>query len=307
MKIGIIGAGALGCYYGAKLVRGGHRVCFIARGATLQALRTRGVCVRRDAEQFAVTDLQATDQAREVGPVDLVLVATKSYDLKSIAPALRMLKGPETIVLPLQNGVDIAEQLGALTEPAHILGGLTYLPVSTVEPGVVRQTGEEKPMLLGPLRAADQPAADAALGALRQAGIAAEIPADIRVALWMKFLLAVCTMGVQSVCGRPIGPTREDPDTRALYTACMREVAAVAARTGVVLPDDAQEQMMTAIDAYPANVKASMLQDLEHGRPLELDAMHGTVVRLGEALGVATPVNRFIYAALKLRAGHSIS
>ncbi len=305
MNIGIIGAGALGCCYGARLARGGHRVHFIARGAALEALRTRGATVLRDDGQFAVRDIFATDRPDEVGPVELLIVATKSCSFDSIGPALRALKGPDTIVLPLQNGVDIAARLSALTEPDHILGGLTYLPVSTAGPGVARQSGGEKPLLLGPLREADQPAARAALAALQQAGIAAQIPPDIRVALWMKFLLAVCTMGVQSVCGRSIGPTRKDPDTRALYTACMAETAAVAKASGVMLPDNATEQAMLAIDSYPAGVKASMLQDLERGRPLELDAMHGTVVRLGKAHGVATPVNRFIYAALKLRAAGS--
>jgi 2-dehydropantoate 2-reductase len=305
MNIGIIGAGALGCYYGTKLARGGHRVHFIARGAALEALRSHGVTVLRDEEQFAVRDVHATDRADEVGPVDLLIVAVKSYAFASIASALQTLKGADTIVLPLQNGVDIAERLGALTEPERILGGLTYLPVSSVEPGVVRQTGAEKPILLGPLREADESAAETALSALRQAGIAAECPADIRIALWMKFMLAVCTMGVQSVCGRAIGPTRDDPDTRVLYTACMQEVFSLASRCGVVLPADAQEQAMNAIDSYPADVKASMLQDLEAGRPLELDAMHGTVVRLGEIHGVETPVNRLIYTALKLRAAGS--
>lgn len=305
MKIGLIGAGALGCYYGAKLARSGESVHFIARGKTLQVLRTHGVAVQRDDEEFTVSNFYATDRADEVGPVDLLIVATKSYAFESIVPALKALKGPATIVLPLQNGVDSAERLGALTDPGHILGGLTYLPVSTIAPGVVRQAGGEKPILLGPLCAADEAAAGIALSVLRKAGIAAERPADIRVALWMKFLVAVCTMGVQSVTGRSIGPTREDSDTRALYVACMREVAAVAGGAGVVLPVNAQDEMMKAIDSYPAEVKASMLQDLECGKPLELEAMHGTVVRLGEALQVETPVNRFIYAALKLRAGGS--
>jgi 2-dehydropantoate 2-reductase len=305
MEIGIIGAGALGCYYGAKLARSGEAVHFIARGATLQALRAQGITVHRDDEQFNVRDIHATDRPAEVGPVDLLIVATKSYAFESIAPALRALKGPDTIVLPLQNGVDIAERLGALTEPAHILGGLTYLPVSVTAPGVARQSGIEKPILLGPLNDADEEAAQTARSCLQQADIAAERPADIRVALWMKYMLAVCTMGVQSVTGRSIGPTREDPDTRALYLACLREVDAVARAAGVILPDNAEKQAMRAIDSYPAAVKASMLQDLECGKPLELDAMHGTMVRLGKTHGVKTPVNQFIYAALKLRAGGS--
>lgn len=305
MKIGMIGAGALGCYYGAKLARSGAAVHFVARGAALQVLRTRGVMVHRDDEQFSVTNFHATDEAKEIGPVDLVLVATKSYAFESIASALRVLKGPHTIILPLQNGVDSAERLAALTDPAHILGGLTYLPVAVMAPGVVCQSGVEKPILLGPLNDSDEAAAGMALSVLKRAGIAAERPADIRVALWLKYMLAIGTMGVQSVAGRGIGPTRTDPDTRDLYVACMREVADVASAAGVVLPAHAQAEAMRAIDSYPAEVKASMLQDLEAGKPLELDAMHGTLVRLGEKLGVETPVNRFIYAALKLRAGGS--
>jgi 2-dehydropantoate 2-reductase len=301
MKIAIIGAGALGCYYGAKLALSGEEVHIVARGATLEALRTRGITVHRDDGSFTVSPFHVTDDAAEIGPVDLILVATKSYSLDSIAPALRALKGPETIVLPIQNGVDSAERLGALTDPAHILGGLTYLPASKTGPGEVTQKGVEKPILLGTLNAADEPSAEAALAVLLKAGIAAERPADIRVALWMKYMLVIGTMGVQSVTGGTIGATRSDPDTRALYESCMSEVLEVAQRSGIQLPADAVEQAMSSIDSYPPTVKASMLQDLESGKPLELDAMHGTMVRLGKAAGVATPVNQFIYAALKLR------
>jgi len=305
MKIAIIGAGALGGYYGAKLARAGETVHFIARGATLQALRTRGVTVVRDEETFSIPEVQATDDEKEVGPVELALVTTKSYDLEAAAKKLRAHKGPRTIVLPFQNGVDSAARLSALTEPTHILGGLTYLPASVLEPGVVRQAGPEKPLLLGPLCSADEEAAETALLVFRNAGVSAERPADIRVALWMKFMGAIGTMGVQSVTGRGIGPTREDPDTRALYMGCMREVESVAAKSGVIMPDGTPERLMSSIDSYPAEFKASMLQDLEQGKPLELEAMHGTVVRLGDSLGVPTPVTRFIYAALKLRAGGS--
>lgn len=302
MKIGIIGAGALGCYYGAQLARSGQAVHFIARGATLAALREKGITVIRDDATFTVTDFQATEQTSTVGPVDLLIVATKSYAFESIAPALRALKGPDTIVLPLQNGIDSAERLGALSDPAHILGGLTYLPAKTIEPGVVSQTGPEKPILLGPLNAIDNAAADTALAVFLQAGITAERPTDIRVALWLKYILVIGTMGVQAVTGRGFGATRADPDTRALYLACMREVTHVAQKAGGILPDRAHDLMMAEIDSYPAGIKASMLQDLELGRPLELDAMHGTVVRLGKKFGIPTPVNQFIYAALKLRA-----
>ena len=303
MKIGIIGAGAIGGYYGAKLARAGESVHFIARGAMLRALRSRGLTVVRDEETFKVPAVQVTDDATEVGPVELVLVTTKSYDLEGAAKALRPLKGQHTTVIPLQNGVDIAERLGALTEPAHILGALTYLPASVAEPGVVRQEGPEKPLLLGPLSNADDAAAEAALALFRRTGIVAERPADIRVQIWTKFMAAIGTTGVQSVTGCGFGPTSTDGDTRALYLGCMREVETLAGKSGVLLPDGTPERLMRVIATYPADAKASMLQDLEQGKPLELEAMHGTAVRLGETLGVPTPVNRFIYAALKLRAG----
>jgi 2-dehydropantoate 2-reductase len=273
----------------------------------LQALRTRGLKVVRDDDTFTIPEIQATGDAKEVGPVDLVLVTTKSYDLEGAALALRELKGPETVVVPLQNGIDSAARLGDLTDPSHILGGLTYLPASVPEPGVVRQSGPERPLLLGPLSVDDEEAANSALAVLRRAGITVERPADIRVAIWTKFIGAIATMGVQAVTGRGFGPTLADPDTRALYMASMREVDAIAGKSDVVLPDGTPERLMSAIDSWPKDAKASMLQDLERGKPLELEAMHGTVVRLGEALEVPTPVNRFIYAALKLRAGAAVT
>ena len=303
MHITIIGTGALGGYYGAKLARGGETVAFIARGAMLTALRSRGLTVVRDEETFTVPQVSATDDASEIGPVDLVLVTTKSYDLEGTANALRALKGPNTIVVPLQNGVDSAARLGRLTDPRHILGALTYLPASVPEPGVVRQAGPEKPLLLGPLSAADETAAEVVLSVFHRSSITAERPPDITVALWMKFMGAIGTMGVQSVTGRGFGPTTTDVDTRALYMGCMREVEIVARKSGVNLPDGSPERLMAAIEAYPSESKASMLQDLEQEKRLELEAMHGTVVRLGETLGVPTPVTRFMYAALKLRAG----
>lgn len=302
MKIAIVGAGALGGYYGAKLAHAGESVHFIARGAILDALRGRGLTVVRDAETFTVSPVLATADAGDVGPVDIALITTKSYDLDGAGQALRALKGRETIVIPLQNGVDIAERLMKSTGPTgHILGGLTYLPASVPKPGVVCQSGAERPLLLGPLRDADGAAADLALSVLRKAGIRAERPADIRVEIWIKYTVATATMGVQAVTGRGFGPTLADPEIRGMYIGVMEEVEALARRSGVALPEGIVARLMAAIDGYPPEAKASMLQDLECGKPLELEAMHGTAVRLGESLGVPTPMNRFIHAALKLR------
>jgi 2-dehydropantoate 2-reductase len=303
LKIAILGTGALGGYYGARLARAGETVHFIARGTMLEALRGRGLTVVHDDETFTLSKISVTGDAREVGRVALVLVTTKTYDLEGAAPALRALEGQNTIVIPLQNGVDIAERLVALAGPGHVLGGLSYLPASVPEPGVVRQDGIEKPLLLGPLRDADGEAADLALAVLRGSGIAAERPRDIRVEIWTKYVGALATMGVQSVTGQGFGTSRSDPDIRPMYLAVMREAEALARRSAIALPDGTPERLMGVIDGYPGDAKASMLQDLERGKPLELEAMHGTAVRLGERLGVPTPVIRSIYTALEPRAG----
>ncbi len=301
MKIGIIGAGAVGGYYGAGLARAGEDVHLIARGETLRALTAHGLTVVRDDETYSIPHVFATDDPQAVGPVELALVTTKAYDLEGAGHALRVLKSADTIVVPLENGIDVASRLGALTDPRHILGGLTYITASVREPGVVCQMGPEKPLMLGPLDDADEDAAQVALRVLRHAGINAQRPADIRVALWTKFIGVAAAMGVQSITGQGFGPTRADPDTRALYQACMQEVAALAVRSGVNLPEGTPEFLFSMLDSYPAEAKASMLQDLERGKPIELEGIHGTVVRLGEELGVPTPVTRTIYAALKLR------
>ena len=183
MKIGIIGVGALGGYYGVKLALAGNAVHLIARGATLEALLARGLTVQRDDATLHVADIHATDDASTVGVVDLIIVATKSYHLDSLGSTLRALKGPATIVLPLQNGIDSAERLSALTEAQGVLGGLTYLPATMTAPAIVRQQGEEKPILLGALNTNDEPAAATATAVLDAAGIAVEQHADIRVAL----------------------------------------------------------------------------------------------------------------------------
>lgn len=299
LKVGIIGAGALGGFYGALLAKAGHSVSFIARGATLAALQSVGLRVELDDETIVLPDVHATEDPADIGIVDVLIVATKSYAFDAIAPALRCLKGPETIVLPLQNGIDSAERLGALSDTAHILGGLTYLPAKRSAPNVIRQAGPQKPVLLGALHAGDEDAAAMAFDVLQHAGICVEQPADIRVALWMKYLLALCTMGVQSVARKAIGPTLTDPETRALYVACLEEGVAVASALGIKLPTSVQEQLLATMDSYPPEIKASMLQDLEAGRPLELEAMHGTLVRLGIEHGVPTPTIQSIYSTLK--------
>ncbi len=303
MKIAIMGAGAVGTFYGAKLARAGHDVTFIVRGARLPHYRQDGVHVEQDAGPWHVPAVQATDDPARVGPVELVLFATKAYALQAAAEAMRPLVGPDTCVLPVLNGVDIAERVGAVVGMAPMLGGITYIACTLTGPNTVRQGGTENRMVFGELAGGRSARAEALQAVLAGAGIVSELTDDFPVVNWSKFVLVNCSNGVCPVTGAPIGAVLADADTRALFIACLAEVEALARAKGVQLPPDVAPSAVAICESFAPAFKPSMLVDLERGRPLEVEALQGTVVRLGRELGVPTPLNRMIYAALKLRAG----
>jgi 2-dehydropantoate 2-reductase len=303
MRIAVMGAGGIGSFYGGLLARAGEDVTFIARGAHLAALRSGGLEVLRDRERFRVRPVQATDDPAAVGPVELVLLATKAYDLEAALEAMAPLVGPESLVLPLLNGVDMVERVARRVPAGQVLAGLTYVPANRPRPGAVHQPGPERRLLLGEPRGPATERCRRVLAVLQGAGIRAEVSDAMPVEIWSKFMLVTANGGVCGVTGSPIGPVLADPDTRALYIACCREVQALAAALGVALPPDAVQRTVTHAEGTPADNRPSLLQDLEQGKPLELEALNGTVARLGRARGVPVPVNASIYAALKLRAG----
>ncbi|HKJ93453.1 MAG TPA: 2-dehydropantoate 2-reductase, partial [Longimicrobiales bacterium] len=210
---------------------------------------------------------------------------------------------PGTLVLPLLNGVDAAERVAQALPGAQVLAGLTYVPANRPRPGVVHQPGPQRRFIFGEVRGPVTERCQRVLAVLRGAGIRAETSDVMARELWSKLMLVAANGGVCAVTGSPIGPVMTDPDTRALYVACCREVGAVAAACGVALEPDAVAHTLAHVEVTPGEMRPSMLQDLEAGHPLELEAMHGTVVRLGREHGVPVPITTFIYAALKLRAG----
>jgi 2-dehydropantoate 2-reductase len=298
----VVGAGGLGGYYGGRLARAGERVVFIARGAQLEALRSRGLRVASMKEPFALSEVWATDDPAQVGPVDLVVLTVKAYDLEGAARAIPPLVGPHTTVLPLLNGVDIAERIGEAVGMEHMLGGLAYVFSSLEEPGLIHQTSPFDRIQFGELNGGLSERGAAIEAALRGAAIEATQVADVRAALWTKFLFLAASSGMAALTRSPIGPIRDDPDTRELLIGCMREAEALARHKGISLKEGIVEETIAFADSVPAELKPSMLVDLERGRPLELEALNGTAVRLGRELGVPTPIHHFIYAALKFHA-----
>ncbi len=303
MRIAILGAGGIGGYYGALLAHSGQDVTFIARGAHLAAIQARGLRVESVHGDLEVQPAQATDDPADVGPVDLVLVTVKSYDLESAAESGRPLIGPRTMALPLLNGLDAAERLAAIWGEEHILAGLTHVSSSIAAPGLVRQVSPVRRITFGERDGGLSPRAQKVRDVLLAAGIEVVLTQAVDVALWDKFLFIASISGVCCIARQPIGPVLHTPETRQLYVRALQEAEAVARARDVALPTDIVAKTMELTEKFAPTTRPSLLVDLEAGHRLELEAMNGTVVRYGRRAGVATPVHEVIYAALKPSAG----
>lgn len=289
----------MGGYFGALLARAGHEVTFVARGSHLEAMRARGLQVHSVHGDFHLHLVRATDRPEEAPPADLVLYAVKTYHIPETVEALPRLLGPEGVVLTTQNGVEAPDQVAAVVGAERTLAGAVWV-VSRIEaPGVIRQECAFRRIVVGELDGRLTPRAQAIARAFAEAGTEGEATAEIRKVLWTKFLFIASIGGVGSVVRLPVGAWREVPETRALLEQAMREIEAVARAEGVILDPDAVPQTMAFIDHLASGATASMQRDVEAGRPLEIEAMSGAVVRLGQRHGVPTPAHAFIYAALK--------
>ncbi|MCC5882384.1 MAG: 2-dehydropantoate 2-reductase [Halomonas sp.] len=299
MKFAIMGSGGVGGYFGARLAEAGENVTFIARGQHLEAMQRDGLQIRSIKGDVTINPVQATDDPATLGPMDCVIVAVKAWQVREAAEAIRPLIGPETTVLPLENGVEAADTLAEVLGDSPVLEGLCGILAWREAPGLIRHAGVDPFVRLGE-RDNQSSERTARLKAVfdKAHGISAEIPDDIRVAQWSKFLFICAMSGIGSLCRAPIGVTRQLPETRALIQAMLEEIDQVAKGHGVTFPADAVERAMQFIDAMPANSTSSMQRNIMAGEPSELESQNGAVVRLGQAVGVATPTHAAVYAAL---------
>lgn len=299
MRIAIVGVGGVGGYFGGRLAQAGHDVFFIARGDHLAAMRTHGLRVQSIAGDFWLPDVKATDQPAEVGPVDLVIVGVKGWQVREAAYAMQPLIGPETAVLPLLNGVDAPTELAEVLGTEHVLAGLCRIIAYRAAPGVIVHAGVNPPSIdFGELDNRHTPRLAWIQAALEGAGIRAFIPENIHVALWQKFMLICAWSGFGAATRAPIGVWRSLLETRPLVERCLQEVVDVAAARGVMLPDNAVSAMMAFIDSMPYEGTASLQRDIMSGQPSELASQNGALVRLARAAGVPVPVNEMLYAIL---------
>lgn len=299
MRFVIMGSGGVGGYFGARLAEAGEDVTFVARGDHLTAIRRNGLKLKSIEGNATITSAKATDDPAGLGEVDTVIVAVKAWQVASAAEAIRPLIGPNTLVLPLQNGVEAAGQLAAVLGEERVLDGLCGILAWRERPGVIRHAGVSPFIRLGtrlPSQAADTETLRATLD--RATGISAEIPDDIEAAVWSKFLFICAMSGIGALTRAPIGITRKLPETRELICQILDEIDAVARARGVALPDDAIDRALGFLDSLQEGSTASMQRDIVAGNPSELDSQNGAVVRLGRTAGVPTPINTMIYAAL---------
>ena len=299
MRIAVMGAGGTGGYFGGLLARAGQDVTFIARGAHLTALRTHGLTVTsRLAGDFTVP-VRATDNPAMVGPVDLVLFCVKAYDTAAAAELIRPLVVPDTMALPVQNGIDHPDHLARLVGEGHVVGGVALITAAIESPGVVAQTAGLGKLLMGELDGSTSARAVRLLQLFEQAGIAAELRPDIWIALWEKFIFICAFGGVTALTRLPIGAILAAAECSALLRGVMMEAAAVAQARGVALPSDSVERSMALARGFEPWARGSLYHDLAGGRRLEVETLNGTVVRLGREHAVATAFNFVIYAALQ--------
>ncbi len=298
MKIAIFGTGGAGGRFGVDLARAGEDVAFIARGEHLAAIRESGLVVETDGGERIVRPAVATHSPAEVGPVDVVILGVKTWQVEEAARAMGPLFGPETFVVPLQNGVEAARQLAGVLGAQRVVGGLCATFSWIAAPGRIRSLGRVHSVRFGELDRRPSARTEKLRDAFERAGIRATIPADIEVSLWEKLLVVVPFGGVGAVTRVPIGVTRAMPETRRMLERGMEEIFAVGRTRGVTLPDGAVEKGMAFLDSLDPAGTTSLQRDIIDGRPSELEAWNGAVVRLGREPGVATPTHEFLYSSL---------
>jgi 2-dehydropantoate 2-reductase len=297
MRIAIVGAGGVGGYFGGRLAATGTDVTFIARGAHLAALRERGLRIESPQGNIHVPRVQATDDPSSIGPVDIVFFTVKLYQTDEAARLLPPLIGPRTLVISFQNGVDAVETLSKAIGRDHVAGGTTYVAAVVTEPGVIRHTAMGK-LVFGPLGGEPPPILAELADACQRAGFPGTLSRDITTDIWAKFARLTVLSGMTAVTRCPLGGLREDPELVAMVRAALTESFAVARACGIELSDKVFEDIQGSLASLPPNMRSSMLEDLERGRPLELPWLSGAIVRIGQQVGVDTPVHKFITTVL---------
>ena len=302
MRFAVIGAGGIGGYFGAGLSRAGHDVRLLARGAHLEAIRSRGLEVREPEGTWTAKPM-ATGDPGALGPVDVVVVSVKSYSLAEVTSIVRGLAEGGAVVVPLLNGVTAFDELAAAGVPkGNILPGLAVISVDKSAPGVVTRRSDFRSIVVGECGGGPSERGERIAAALRETGADVKVSEDIGLALWTKFLFLSTIAAACGLARAPIGAVREARYGTLLLERALRETAAIARRRGIALPErEEEERILPRIAALAGGLKPSFLLDLEKGGPNELEVLSGAISRFGRACGVETPVHDAAVAAFSAK------
>jgi 2-dehydropantoate 2-reductase len=299
MRIAVIGTGGVGGSFGAALAHAGADVTFVARGAHLLAMRENGLQVEGGRGDTVARPVRATDDIASIGVVDIVLFCVKLWDVEAVGGQLRPLLGPDTAVIPLQNGVDAAQRLVTILGPRAVMNGTVAVIATIDRPGVIRQTGKMMSLTFGEMDGRITPRAEQFHAFCERADFDVVLSDNIAVPLWVKFITLTAMSGCTALTRLPIGNLRDDPEIFAWFESVMCETEAVGRAEGVALPADIVDRLIALARSLPPEARASMAVDLSRGNRLELPWLAGKVVELGRKHGIPTPSNWGIYAALK--------
>jgi 2-dehydropantoate 2-reductase len=302
MRVAVFGVGGVGGYFGARLARAGVDVTFIARGEQLRAIQEKGLKVDSPDGDFVIYPARAIADVNEVGPVELIMLGVKAWQVPEAAGALKNLVGPRTTVVPLQNGVEAVSQLAAELGADRVIGGLCRIVSYVVAPGHIRHAGFKPSIVIGELDNRRTSRVVEIEKTFKDAGIETTIAEDISVALWMKFLFIASFSGIGAIANAPAGILRTDPQLRAQMLKAMEEIYELAHAREIKLPPNSIEIIMAGVDSLPEDATSSMQRDIAAGKPSELESQNGAVVRMARESGVEVPTHEFIYATLKQRA-----
>jgi 2-dehydropantoate 2-reductase len=312
MRFAILGSGAVGGYFGAKVAKAGQDVTFIARGAHLDAIRHTGLQVQSaELGDFTVRAAAESDTAK-VGPVDVAIVSVKAYDNPTALPMLKPLIGPDTVVLTLQNGVDSTDEVAAIVGKQHVLGGTTYVATALEGPGLIVQTGVHRSIIFGEVfglpdvasaKSGDVSRITPRVQAIADVFAAADIQvtpvADARVPIWDKYVYLVAFSGFTGASRLAIGHIWKYPHVQEMFYAASREVAAIAKAEGVTISENRFETLREYMANIPPSTRSSLLIDLEQGKRIEVEALQGAAVRRAQKHGLPVPIVSTLYALLK--------
>lgn len=294
MKIGIIGTGGVGGYFGGKLALAGFDVTFVSRGLNLEALKSNGLTVKSIHGDFKIDIVNATKRIEDLKNSDLILICVKAWQVKEIAQKLKTVVSENTVVIPLQNGVSAADELIEQLGESCVVGGLCFIISKLESPGIINHFGIEPAIVFGEITKIKTERLNKIKEVFDKSGIKSKISEDINSDLWKKFI-TICVSGLLAVTKTTYGELRELKQTRKMMIDLLKEIYRLSQKAGVNIKPDFINKTVALIDTYPYNSTSSLTRDVWDGKPSEIDYQNGMVVKLGKKFNLETPVNKFVY------------